>query len=307
MQTTTPKSLVMKKRLVKDPKGHLEAVGRHDLGSMEQVLENDVGKGTVLRLMFGSSTEIPVRALSYLLSAARAAQMLPVEQVQIVSVSHLGEQINKIPKSASEEEFRKFAAVGQRMLSAVAPEAATKTLFCFDSPTSHDDHLVPLVRSVMEKDVALRASLFDRGTKHGGDFVTYTAAHIEHQDMSSHVPRPFAGAGDLVTPERIVSVGSQQEKLFYAARVGVRAAMDPRLIIPSVQIFTKHISAPYFMSNGGEQLIGDSFARGMLETRSANGATDRDLSHLASTLETHELGIHLNPHQMQLHGALLGV
>jgi hypothetical protein len=166
------------------------------------------------------------------------------------------------------------------------PDIAEKLIFVEDTDTAEDriNEIKPLVEDALRSNPTLLRSLEARGEKHGGDPISYTAAHIIYQDTPHLDLVRVAGKQEIFKPERVISVGCLQEKLFFAARLAVRSELEPTELMPSVQIFSLHSSAPYFVSQGGEQLLGDAIATRSIDFTSPNPSSQRDLQHFEQIL-----------------------
>lgn len=283
MENPHPLATRKRKELIKDKKSYIDSVAKEDIGILNNQLESGMGKSAV-RLFIGASEAIPTRALSYLASAARVTEMLGAEQLQVVSVNTLGSQINNVSSERVRQQFMQFAHLGQHILSKVIPAVADKISFAEDTAATLDRivSLTPVVGKMLQNNRALNDKLANRSSKHGGDFAAYTAAHSVYQDLGGLGLCRLIGA-ELIEPEYTVAVGCLQEKIFFEARQRIRETI-PDEVVPSVQIFSLHASAPYFVANGGEQLLDEAAVTRRIEFTNPNPATNRDLSHLQLVL-----------------------
>ncbi len=283
MNNLTPHATRMRKKLVKDPTAYLEAVGKHDNAAFETVLTSLDGKGTAIRLFLGAAAIMPVRALTYVASAARLATLIPAEQLQIISVNTLGEAVNKIPRMTSVPQFERLTEASIKMLTSHIPEVVHKTVFALDTETPAIAAVRPHVEAALQQNRDLLGILATQGQRHGGDFLTYTAAHTVFQDTDKLQLEPLAGCSPIA-PERIVSIGCQKEKDFYVARLAVRSLMGEEECIPSVQVFTQHVLPPYFQCKEGEQSLEDATTTQSVLLRSGSHSVQRDLRHFQDIL-----------------------
>jgi len=286
MRNETPLATRMKKDLIKDDLAYVDSVPKSDLPEMEKLLQTSDSKGCLMRVFIGASESIPVRALGYVASAARVHELMPVEQVQIISVANLGSAVNGVDLETVRSQFKRFASVSRFMLRQNRPDLDDIFVFCEDTDANHQniDDLTPVVAEVLRSDSSLRDNLSKRGSKHGGDFRAYTAAHVAYQDLPGLELRSVDGEVRN-EPEQVVSIGCLQEKIFHMARNAICEKLKPTDLLPSIQVFTLHAAAPYFPANGGEQLLDDSFAIDNIEFGNGNPSTQRDMEHIRRFLE----------------------
>ncbi len=273
-----------KRMLVKDKKAYVETVGKGDMPALQEVMAQKDGTGTVVRIFLGATSCMPLRALSYVASAARVAQNIPCEQLQIISVNKLGEQINKVPLAESQRQSRILATLGSYLIRGFMPEIAGKTVFAEEAHIEDVERFVPLVETVMQVAPALHRSLQDKGAKHGGNFIAYSAAHVVNQDTSLLELEPISEMSPVNDVQRIVTVGCQQERTFYDLRMMMRSLADASKLIPSVQVFTHHVSPPYYTARHGEQSLEDALANGVSLDTIGDTAAARDMKHFVNSL-----------------------
>jgi hypothetical protein len=240
MKNATPHATRKRKELVKDPEAYIEALGRHDNHALEEVLSQKDGRGTVVRLILGATTTMPTRALTYIAAAGRLMQRLPAEQLQVISANAIGEAVNGKRRDQTDPQFAGLAHIGAHLLEHAMPEVAERTVFAFDTLAPQMSTIRGVTEIALQKAGEIRSTLELQAQTHRGDFVTYTAAHVVNQDTPHLRIDPLFPA-QVVQPERIVSIGCQKEKTFYAARLAVRALMEIDDLLPSVQVFTEHV------------------------------------------------------------------
>lgn len=268
---------VMRKQLIRDDTAYVESLGGNQ-DNLGEMLRHTDGEGTVVRLFFGASRKLPFRALSYVASAARVAQMLPAEQVQVICTSAVGERVNGIPADEAADQFKGIARFGNHILQHTMPDMLERTIFAHDIATPATEELEPLVEQALLDDPVLRQILSNKGAKHNGDFVAYGAAHVAYQDTG----RLELDSPDQVSAKRIISVGGQSERPFFALRQAVRGLMPEDDLAPALQVFTRHVSPPYYPARGGEPLLDDVIARRELVFSAPDPAARRDLQHLSA-------------------------
>ncbi len=268
----------MKRVLIKDELAYVETIGKQDIENMTEVLAHPDGNNTVVRSFFGATENMSIRALSYVVSAARVSQLVPCEQLQIISVNNLGAEINGVSQTKAHSSTEILSDVGMRLLRAAMPDVAEKTIFAEDSPTQAVTETRPLAELAIRQDPELGQNLQKKGNKHGSDFVSYGAAHAVFQDTALLEPVSLSDT-EAVTPERIITVGCQQERTFYRLRMALRQLLQPDLLIPSVQVFTKHVSPPYLHGRDREQSMAEALYYGVINFDEFSGAAKRDMEH----------------------------
>lgn len=236
------------KEIVKDSDAYVESVGRHDIDTL--AVDTTLG-ATAIRLVFGGTTMMPYRALSYIESAARIAGHFPDAQLQIVHAHHVANHVNGIDlrksRQAAEALMPYTAELYQKL-----PELEGRVVHAFDTPHDCDDYL-DAAKDVLERTTQMATRLNTKGVRHGGDTARYVAAHFAFHDTDDVALDTMSG--EQRTVDSIISVGCQQERKFYMARMAMRAFLEPR--VATAQIFTEHLTPPYYLAQGGEPLLAD--------------------------------------------------
>ncbi len=282
MKITSPHR--MKRMLIKDEPAYVETIGKQDMENLGEIVARPDGHNTVVRQFFGATERMSVRALSYIASAACVAQLLPAQQLQIISVNNLGSEINGVSKDKATKQTEILSDTGMRFLQEFMPDVAAKTVFAEDSSNELIAQVRPLAQLALRQHPEIGGSLQRKGAKHGSDFVSYGAAHAVFQDTAQLEPIVIAG-GDIVSAERIVAVGCQQERVFYGLRMALRELIEPELLIPSVQVFTKHVSPPYLQGHDREQSLVEALYYGTINFDQFSGAAHRDMEHFVDNFE----------------------
>lgn len=239
----------IKRQLVADPDAYVESVGGIDARNLVDVVYRPKIGATVLRLIMGASTHIPERGLSYVDSALRVAKHIPITQIQIVHANHLGNKVNGVDLMQSNREAFNLGHKIDRHLRKF-PELEGRVLHAVDTP--HDtDKYVDTVVAALKTEPELDAKLREKGSKHGGDAFRYSAAHYAFQDTDElELAAVKAGGPDQVAADTIVSIGCQQERPFYRARMAMQVLVPPE--VRTAQIFTKHVTPPYYLAAEGD-------------------------------------------------------
>lgn len=288
MEVASPRQLT--KHLQADPAAYVESVGKQEKRDLAGIVGHETGDGTVVRVFFGATQEMPLRGLGYIASAAEAAKYIPHEQLQVIFVSHLGEQVNGIDRDASSRQAQLLASLGRRYMEVVHPDRADTVLFGRDTAVGLTDEIAPDIAALIQGDDRLAERLGTKGDRHGEDYVRYGAAHVAYQETPALTPVALTGdEPEAVRPERIVSVGCQQEHPFYRLRMAARASIEGLELVQTGQIFTRHLLPPYYPSRGGEQSLEDAMAHGPDPTQAVDASVQRDMAHLLGTVPVGEL------------------
>jgi hypothetical protein len=274
-----------RRELAANPETYIESVGKADIATLGIIASTPKGEGTVLRLILGATAQMPLRALTYVDSTLRIAKHLPHQQIQIVHANRVGERINGISHADSHEQSVAFAGIVRTHVARRHPELESRVLHASDR---HLDlrPFAGIAQEALAADSLLREKLLTKGTRHGGDAIVYSSAHFAFQDTNMLELEPFhSNAPPQVDAERIGSIGCQQERTFYVARMAMRAiaAKIDMPMIDSTQLFTRHLTPPYFVARDGEPLIGEAdFNSLQLDTVGDLNAR-RDLAHFMQT------------------------
>ena len=114
--------------LIKNRDAYVESVGKIDMETFSDVADSPMGKGTILRLILGATTIMPLRALAYVDAALRCAQILPFEQLQIVHANNLGHKVNQVPIVEAKIQSTLLAQIARFHIQTSFPEIQSKIL-----------------------------------------------------------------------------------------------------------------------------------------------------------------------------------
>ena len=228
---------------------------------------------------------MPLRAVSYADAAFRIAKVVPIEQIQIIHANNLGSKVNGINMAHATKQAELLATMTRIHMSVAMPEMHGRVLHAEDTELDLEP-FIALSQSVLQCDSDQSTKLSTKGTKHGGDSQQYAAAHCAFQDTDRLALRPLLlDSPEQVSAQRILSVGCQQERLFYMARMAMREVAPESIeLVPTSQVFTKHVSPPYFMARGGEQTLEHAMLHGVNLDLTQDVAAHRDLRHLQNNL-----------------------
>lgn len=277
---TRPLAHQLRKQLITNPDLYVESVGKTDMETFNEVMEAPDGRGTVIRLVMGATVQMPIRAITYVDTALRLAEVIPCEQVQVIHANTVGDAINGTDKKQSHREAFDLDVLAFCHAYKTFPSVAEKLVLAEDK--SFD--ILPYA-SVTERaligDPALANTLTEKGRAHGTNALHYAAAHFAvHDTTALCLDTTIDDCPEPVMPERIVSIGCKPERLFYRARMATRSLYDGPDMVPTAQVFTNHTLPPYIMARGGEQsyanaLLGD----GIDPAQCTDPAAARDMQH----------------------------
>nr|WSY54234.1 hypothetical protein OG999_31645 [Streptomyces sp. NBC_00886] len=206
----------------------------------------------VLRVVYGASTTVPLRALSYVLPAMRMASRLTgaghrAPYVQIVLAGSLGCWVNGLSGPAVTAETDLLAHCLGQLLSHLAP--VRYGVYGTLPSTEVVAALGDLVRSLTP---ARRADVVARLGGKGGatadeQTLLYAAAHVLVHDRAT-VPLALRQGSPVPENARVIDVGSLQERHFH----DVRRLFPTGTAGPGALVLSRHSVPPYTMARGGD-------------------------------------------------------
>jgi hypothetical protein len=235
--------------------GYLQALPRHGVAPLLRTVAEAVRAPLVLRVVYGASTTVPLRALSYVLPALRMASRLTAAghrapHLQIVLAGPLGCWVNGLPKPTVTAETNLLARCLGRLLSHLAPGhyGVYGTLPSPDVVTALDD----LVRTLPP---ARRADIVERLGGKGGatadeQTLLYAAAHVLVHDRAA-VPLTLRQGTPVPENARVIDVGSLQERHFHDVRHLFTTGQTGNTG-PGALVLSRHSVPPYTMARGGD-------------------------------------------------------
>ncbi|TCR22938.1 hypothetical protein [Streptomyces sp. BK205] len=243
--------------------GYLHGLPRQGVEPLLQAVHQAVRAPLVLRIVYGASTRIPLRALSYVLPAVEMAVRLRAAgshtpYLQVICAGSLGSQINALDDRDIDRETAVLTSALDRLLSATAPGryGIYRTL------PGITDSLGLLHRLVAGLTDDQRAQVIERLNGKGGasaeQTLLYAAAHVALHD---HAALPLAlEAGHPRPPHPvIVDIGGLQERHFFHTR---RLFAPPQAPGPGALVLTRHSVPPYTMARGGDVSLRDYLCTG---------------------------------------------
>lgn len=255
---------------------YIYGIGAEDIGNFTRTVDKIVKSkiegtdhGVVMRVVFGATTEMPLRALSYILPALSYLENmqrggLPLPQLQIVFPHHLSSQLNRMPDGVAEKEAFKLAVVARDFIDEFFPQVAESVVFMQDYPLVKGsvmrNEIIQIAQSVDENmEPEDKEDLAKKGEIHGGSrtYILYAAAHILVHDgpAGDGILQPmFEDQAQVSDPSTIISVGGKSEVRFYNLRHRVKYAVGGKYdyLINTLQFFTRHSNAPYYMAKEGD-------------------------------------------------------
>lgn len=246
-----------------------------------------------IRVVMGATEEMPLRALSYLAPALQMMESFKernvyVPQLQVVFANNISGVLNGQDQTKIADQTQRFALLARDYTSEFFGNVSDSVIFLMDKPLDKGSvirgELIDLTKVLIEH---LSDETADQLSKKGMRFSSrvnnfYAAAHVLVHDIDSEdilVPF-FPDQNDAVNPQSIISLGGQQEKLFYKIRHEIKPHLDPKYrSVRTLQYFTRHYVPPYYMANGGDVSM-DSFLQGLNGQREISRTAGYDLNYL---------------------------
>lgn len=273
----------LRKVLTTAPDQYIESIGRADEASLANALKPDDSSNTALRLVLGATSLMPFRALSYADAALRVARIIPTTQIQIVHANQLGHKINGMDIDTSVKQSSIFAEILRRHIGERFPELEGRVLHGNDTPFDTDVY-ADVSQEALDNDPELAQTLAAKGEKNGGNAIRYGAAHYAFQDTDKLDLDPFSlQSPSQIYADRIISIGGLQEKNFYRLRMGMQTLLPADIL--TAQIFTRHLSPPYYMARDGEPTLTEDVQTTDLQAI-ADRAARRDIEHFFKVNQT---------------------
>jgi len=218
--------------------------------------------GTVIRMVFGATEKMPVRALSYPLPVLQ--MMVAMEeigitppQLQLVFANNISAGINEFSQDEVAAQTKLFVVAEQEYLKRFFPELSDRVVFLEDVPLESvgtlANDLQAIKKAIEEKgDRELLAQLLSKG---GKDSIAYGGAHLLFHDLAPEgLLKPVDGVvqPDMIIPQTMMSVGGRQEEIFYVLRMDAKKKgglpFHANQRVKTVQFVTDHAVPPYRMA-----------------------------------------------------------
>ncbi|MEU1273559.1 hypothetical protein [Streptomyces sp. NPDC005799] len=236
--------------------GYLSGLPRHGVEPLLRTVSEAVRGPLVLRVVYGASTHMPLRALSYVLPALRMAARLTAAgqrtpYLKIVLASPLSSRVNVLPEPVTAAETDLLTHCLDRLLAALAPGryGLYRTRPSAEILGTLDD----LVRTLTP---ARRTAVLNRLGGKGGattdeQTLLYAAAHVLLHDRTGAIPLNLEYGTHAPQHARVIDIGSLEERHFHhARRLFASSAADDTS--PSALVLSRHSVPPYTMARGGD-------------------------------------------------------
>ncbi len=234
--------------------GYIHGLPHHGVQPLLHAAGEAARHPLTLRIVYGASTRIPLRALSYVLPAVHAATRLGAAgyrrcHIQVVLADSIGTHINALDARAVHAETTLLAGCLNRMLSSLSPGAFSVYRAEWIAEMQHlADDLIENI-ALQQRDAILDRL---RGKGRLGQpekTLLYAAAHVLLHDQGRI---PLALMHGTATPAQtaVIDMGGIQERHFHAVRH--EFAEDRRLAGPGALILTRHHVPPYTMARNGD-------------------------------------------------------
>lgn len=246
----------------------------------------------MLRVVFGATTRVPLRALSYVLPAVHmvarvSAAAYRAPYLQVVLTGSLGGRINDMPEDTVADEKALLTDCLDRLLRHLAPVGR----FGVYGDRSPAVAIGLLSELVAELTPGQRGHILERLKTKGGSrteqqTLLYAAAHALLHDRGG-VPLELERGTAVPDDPVVIDIGGLQERHFHHARA--HFVSRPGTDGPGPLVLTRHAVPPYTTARGGEVGL-----REFLDGRGHDGepltpAVLRDLDQLWSTLSPYDL------------------
>ncbi|MFI0513087.1 hypothetical protein ACH3Y9_23735 [Streptomyces sp. WSLK1-5] len=260
--------------------GYIQGLPRHGAAPLLRSASEAVRAPLVLRVVYGASTTIPLRALSYVLPAVRMAGRLTeaghrAPHLQIVLAGSLGCWVNGLSRPAVAEETTLLTRCLGLLLSSLVPGrfGIYGTLPSRDVVTALDD----LVRTLTP---ARRARVLERLGGKGGatadeQTLRYAAAHVLVHDRAA-IPLTLCLGSPVPENAVVIDVGGLQERHFHDVR-RLFASGPAGGTGPGALVLSRHSVPPYTMARGGDVGLREYLADGSPQSRTLASAVRHDL------------------------------
>ncbi|MFF7209606.1 hypothetical protein ACFZAU_03595 [Streptomyces sp. NPDC008238] len=237
--------------------GYVRGLPEGGVEPLLDVVSKAVYGPLALRVVFGASVRMPLRAMSYVLPAVLMAERIlavtgRLPYLQVLYVGELGARINALPAPVVAEEGRLLVEHLGRVLGR-GPMAGHYELFT-DLPLPADEDpigdLLTRLREEPRAEIARRlhgkgGSLSDRQT------LEYAAAHVLLHDLGR---LPLRRVGGTTPPDAgaagVIDLGGVQERHFHRVRAVFAQALGHAA--PGPLVLTRHSVPPYTMSRVGD-------------------------------------------------------
>lgn len=266
--------------------GYVQGLPRHGVRPLLRAAGAAARAPLVLRVVYGASTQVPLRALSYVLPAVRMAARLAAAghrgcHVQVVLAGTLGGRLNALAEETVAEQTALLGHCLRRLLSFVGP--VDHSVYGTSAPPPVLGALTDLVAALPPDRRALVLDRLDGkgGAVHAEQTLRYAAAHVlVHDRPHDRAPVPLTLTHGTPAPAdpAVIDVGSLQERHFHDVRRWFARSTGAEE--PGALVLTRHSVPPYTMARGGDLALRDFLDGRDYEGDPLAAAARHDLRHL---------------------------
>jgi hypothetical protein len=266
--------------------GYVQGLPEQGVEPLLDVVSKAVCAPLTLRVVFGATVRMPLRAISYVLPAVRMAERIQAATgqwpyLQVLYIGELGARINALPAPVVAEEGRLLFEQLGRVLDR-GPMADHYGLFTDVAMASDEDPIGDTIARLTDgprSEIAQRlqgkgGSLSDRQT------LEYAAAHVLLHDLGTLPLRRTRGT--LPPDAEVIDIGGVQERHFFWVRGIFAEALEHAA--PGPLVLSRHSVPPYTMSRAGDVALCD-FLNGVPHDEAALPAAVRHDLQLLRTSE----------------------
>src|SRR5690606_17549828 len=116
---------------------------------------------------------------------------LQVDQLHIIHANSVGQRVNAIDKVKADDAAKRLYEASQ-MLEVLKKDHGLKIIHAIDTPLD-TERFERLATQMFENNAGVADTLFQRGSRHGGDALAYTAVHFAFQDTNLLELEPLDG------------------------------------------------------------------------------------------------------------------
>lgn len=250
--------------------GYMARIGGFDFRNLPDMVahlsQGNANHRYVIRVVQGATTEMPLRALSYMLPSLVLMDQLKKDgitlpQLQMISAHHISGRLDRMNLGVVAEQAEFFARVAREYVKTFFPKLTESVVFLQDTPLDKGillrHQLMEIAKVVRDNGSTVEEALKAKGKNHGAErtYQFYAAAHLVVHDSALPILEPLIqDQSDAVVPGVIVSIGGKKEEEFYKLRHEIKPHLGPDYKkVKTLQYFTKHRVPPYYMARGGDQ------------------------------------------------------
>ncbi len=234
---------------------------------------NENSSKMTIRVVYGATEEMPLRALSYILPplifmGSMKKEGITPPQLQIIFANNISSRLDLLDLNKTQVQVQIFSSIAKDYIATFFPKLVESTVFLEDKPLEKGSvfrNELLRVASVLRNDLGedVKEELLLKG-KNNGAFRTYPfygAAHllIHDADIKGSLMPIFTDQPVSVSPDTIISFGGYQEQVFYKLRHALKPNLNSSYRdTKTLQYFTKHRVPPYYMARGGDVSLADT-------------------------------------------------